>query len=355
MVFGHGAWGPRTADAGARPGQPAVPQIRSVALRPATDFLRRIGAPVDDLLERAHIHPWVARNGEALVPVPALNRFLDEAAHVEAIGDLGVQVGLEASISKLGPLGRAVTCAPTLHEALQAAYRILPRHSSGERAWCTVEGEEAHLHHRWCVGPDRAYSHAAAIVFFLHLDLLRSAAGPGFRPLRVDLQAEPSAAYRRPEALGDTPIRFGREMTTITVPTRLLSLAMPRPAAATSPADWREDGPATDFAGSMQQVVAGLLPAGHPDLPLVARIVGLSVRTAQRRLARAGTTYARLVAAARFDLAQRMFADPRRKIIEVALDLGYSDAAHFTRAFRRWTSTTPRAFRRQRRQSQHPS
>jgi AraC-like DNA-binding protein len=73
----------------------------------------------------------------------------------------------------------------------------------------------------------------------------------------------------------------------------------------------------------------------------------MPVRTLQRRLAHAGITYARLVAKIRFDMAARRLADPKVKLLDIALDLGYSDHAHFTRAFRRWTGTTPREFRQQ--------
>jgi len=44
--------------------------------------------------------------------------------------------------------------------------------------------------------------------------------------------------------------------------------------------------------------------------------------------------------------AEQMLADSARAIGDVAPALGYSDPAHFTRAFLRWTGLTPRDFRR---------
>jgi len=61
---------------------------------------------------------------------------------------------------------------------------------------------------------------------------------------------------------------------------------------------------------------------------------------------REGVTYARVVAQARLEIAQRMLDDPARRVVEVALDLGYSDQAHFGRAFARWTGLAPRQCRR---------
>jgi AraC-like DNA-binding protein len=98
--------------------------------------------------------------------------------------------------------------------------------------------------------------------------------------------------------------------------------------------------------GAVREIVTTLLGDGAPPVHVVAALVGLSARTLQRRLHDEGVTFARGVTRVRFDVAQRMLADPGRKIIGVALDLGYSDPAHFTRAFARWTGLAPRAFRR---------
>lgn len=101
-----------------------------------------------------------------------------------------------------------------------------------------------------------------------------------------------------------------------------------------------------DVGTGVQQIVTTLLPDGSPHRHAVAAMVRLSARTLQRRLRHESLTFAGVVARVCVDVAQRMLADPGRKTIDVALDLGYSDPAHFTRAFARWTGLAPRAFRR---------
>ena len=106
--------------------------------------------------------------------------------------------------------------------------------------------------------------------------------------------------------------------------------------------------PADGVGRTVQRIVAALLPEGYPDIHLVSKAVSLSPRTLQRRLHAEGLTFARVVARTRFAEARRLLDDPTRKVIDVALDLGYSDPAHFTRAFGRWTGLPPREFRRRR-------
>jgi AraC-like DNA-binding protein len=83
------------------------------------------------------------------------------------------------------------------------------------------------------------------------------------------------------------------------------------------------------------------LPIGR-----AAKLAGLSARTLQRRLAKQGLTYRRLVNALRFKAAAVRLRDPLISVTDIALDLGYSDTAHFSRAFRRIAGMSPRQYRR---------
>jgi AraC-like DNA-binding protein len=71
----------------------------------------------------------------------------------------------------------------------------------------------------------------------------------------------------------------------------------------------------------------------------------MSVRTLQRGLAAAGVSHEVLVAQTRFATAAAVLEQTNAKILDLALDLGYSDHANFTRAFRRWAGCSPQEYR----------
>ncbi|WP_162918650.1 helix-turn-helix domain-containing protein [Taklimakanibacter deserti] len=70
-------------------------------------------------------------------------------------------------------------------------------------------------------------------------------------------------------------------------------------------------------------------------------IVGMSVRTLQRRLAETGVSYSQLVDEVRLASALALIDDRSIKLSEIARRLGYADAANFDRAFKRWTGFSP--------------
>ena len=65
----------------------------------------------------------------------------------------------------------------------------------------------------------------------------------------------------------------------------------------------------------------------------------------QRRLADRGLTFAQVLLETRRGLATRYLEDDRLRLVEVAYLLGYSEQAAFQRAFKKWTGTTPAAYR----------
>ncbi len=74
---------------------------------------------------------------------------------------------------------------------------------------------------------------------------------------------------------------------------------------------------------------------------------GLSTRSLQRQLAQGGTNYSDLLEAVRRQKAIALLKDSKLNLTEIAHQLGYSDPANFSRAFKRWTNLSPRYFRQQ--------
>jgi len=108
---------------------------------------------------------------------------------------------------------------------------------------------------------------------------------------------------------------------------------------------WKSSAPARDFIGVIRRAIETLSSTDYPNIRMTAAFAGLSVRTLQRRLAQAGVSHDLLVAQARFATAAAVLERTNAKILNLALDLGYSDHANFTRAFRRWAGCSPRQYR----------
>ncbi|WP_340260536.1 helix-turn-helix transcriptional regulator [Roseobacter sp. HKCCA0882] len=73
---------------------------------------------------------------------------------------------------------------------------------------------------------------------------------------------------------------------------------------------------------------------------------GLSARTLQRRLTDQGLSLSRLVAEARLQVAAGYLIEKSGpSLAEIGFLAGYSDQAHFTRAFAKGVGTSPRRYR----------
>jgi AraC-like DNA-binding protein len=79
----------------------------------------------------------------------------------------------------------------------------------------------------------------------------------------------------------------------------------------------------------------------------VAAAFGMSDRTFRRQLRDEGTSFRALLDDVRYRKARLLLRAGRQPVDAIALELGFSEAAAFIHAFRRWSGQTPAAWRRQ--------
>ena len=99
-----------------------------------------------------------------------------------------------------------------------------------------------------------------------------------------------------------------------------------------------------DLPALVQIKLSEFLPSGDCDREHVARALNMTVRTLQNKLENAGTSYQQLLDETRQELAQDYIAKKRMTVSEIAYLLGYTDISSFSRAFKRWTALSPRAY-----------
>ena len=100
-----------------------------------------------------------------------------------------------------------------------------------------------------------------------------------------------------------------------------------------------------DVVAQLRRVLRTLLVSSSGSEEQVAQIFSMHRRTLNRRLQARDTTFRALVEETRFDIARHFLEITRLPIVEIASALDYADASAFTRAFRRWSGTTPAAWR----------
>lgn len=103
--------------------------------------------------------------------------------------------------------------------------------------------------------------------------------------------------------------------------------------------------PPKTFLDQVHAAIEQRLGQGAPSLNDIARALGTSDRTLQRRLTEEGGSFRDVVEGVRERLARRYLGDHALGLGEIAYRLGYTDVSAFLRAFKRWTGMTPSQLR----------
>lgn len=113
--------------------------------------------------------------------------------------------------------------------------------------------------------------------------------------------------------------------------------------AGAAPAELLQGTPSAQALGRL--LLADLMDT--PPMAEAARQLGKAPRTLQRQLAAEGLSYSSVVAHTRCRAAAWQLVHQRHSLAETGFLCGFSDQAHFTRAFSRRVGVPPAAYRRE--------
>jgi AraC-like DNA-binding protein len=331
--------------------------IRASILTPIVRELDLLADDVDALLARHGLFRAQLRDPYAAVSLHRYVAFLEAAA--SRVGDpgFGMRVGTLLRPPDLGPAGLLFATAPTMRKGLQRFGRYLATIQGATQADLRGAGDAEGWVYRIEDATIWPRAQDCELTLSTMCSLIRARLGQRWAPVEVHFE---HGGVRRDPALRDVfraPVRFNQPMTQLLIPTADLDRPLRTEDADVAPALERhaQDLLARDMharggsAGSVTERVDRLVGAqiGMERITVasVARDLGLSARSLQRRLAEEGTTLRDLVQAHRRLMAESRLTSGQASHALIAHALGYSDSTVFWRAFKRWSGASPTDYR----------
>jgi AraC-like DNA-binding protein len=319
--------------------------ISQIAAQVILDGLTRVGLDAATMARRA---------GLPLPLPPTVDERALEAVWLEARrrtqrASIALEVGLRTPEASFGLIYYLASSAATLGAGMTLLQRCLPLAMSWLRLSIDERDDEVVV--AFARGPQFA-GRDALDLFTLGLLLRRMQDVPvrPVHPRRIELPLR-APADERPwhQLLDGVPFSFAADQLRMTLGRADWALPLRRADARLVELLRRQlaltDGPHDALMAALRSLLRERLDQ-LPDVVEAARALGLSARSLQRKLGTTGTTFERELGQVRREVAESLLAQSHVSLGEVATRVGFAEQASFTRAFQRWTGTTPSRARR---------
>jgi len=273
-------------------------------------------------------------------------------ASVEATSDptFGLLVGQSMHPGNLHALGYALMASTSLRDYAQRLSNYYKIVSQSAEIRAEENANEFLIITNVSSGDICWETHDAFIT--LQLRFIRFIYNPSFNPLRVELmRPEPSTDIEKYQDYFNCEIRFDCPEVVIALPSDLID--KPLPGASKELAQMHDQTSAQylkrmekqDIINRVRTTIVEDLSSSAITKQRVADKLCMSPRSLQMKLAAKDTSFQEILDTTRESLALGYLEQSAISITEAAYLLGFSDVSNFTRAFKRWTSKSPREFR----------
>lgn len=292
--------------------------------------------------------------GGARVPVDVAHQALLFAVEQTGDPDLGLKAARRLILGDVGAVDYVVSSAPTVRSAIEQASRYTRLINDVLEVRLEIKGSVALVRLDNSVVLPRAAADFEVGGFFRN----HVCAWLGSRLAELTVwftHQSPADLSEYTRTFEPASLRFSAPVLGFAFDSQFLALPLPKAdrnlqEVLVPYADQRiSQLPATkSITADVRSLVAAQLPLGGPDVAAVASRLGMSLRTLARRLEAEGTSFRDLVDDVRQQVALDLVGERSQRFAEIAHQLGFSHAAAFHRAFRRWTGQTPLRYRRAR-------
>lgn len=323
-------------------------------------------AALVEALEEQGITPLKSLSGTGLSPESlsdpetrtSVRQYItvcNNALHLSRTPETPFSTGSRIPLSAYGMYGFALVCSPTIREYFQVAVK----YHRLATPLLSMSWQEDGNYASWIFPANPAVQHPDPLFRFLMEQQMTQLAthlrqvveSGAYQPVRASLSySAPSHTHLYERYLG-CPVRFNAPISELVYPKSILS-AKPRMAHGLTSKILQETcdrilgevKTSTGVSGEVYQIIAST-PGHSPSMEAVAKQIGTTVRTLNRKLTTEKTSFTRILDDVRWNLASEYLRSTNLSIDDISELVGFSDAANFRHAFRRWTGSTPARYR----------
>jgi AraC-like DNA-binding protein len=265
-------------------------------------------------------------------------------------------IGSNVHLSAYGMYGYAMLCSTDFRRTMAFAVQ----YHQLATPLATIAFDERDGLGAWTIEPllhseidSRLYRFVTELQIATHMSLHRDIMGELFQPHEIHLAYGQFSDFQIPSSAACCQVKFRQEVNRLMFDSAFLDPAPKLGNRTTYPAALAlcdkllaSLALRTGAAGKIRSVLLRDLANQH-TLPSVAKQLKTTPRTLRRQLRSQHTSFRQMSNELRAHVALRYLRETKMTTEDIGFALGFSDAANFRHAFRRWTGRTPHEFRQE--------